>query len=276
MPVDDTAPIPDDAYYQAILAGLVRDGAKLSADLVAEEGPAGPKAEPYERITRGMRRTVLLSRHIAENPIRTTGDSAETAKAKVAIARRQIARAIDDDIVSAADDPDHLDSLRDELRERMEDPALDLEILHGSVADIIAAIRRDFGLTNSRYSAPNTRTRRTPDQVRDLHDLAAGKPDPATGAEIETEFEQRADERVEDEVEAPTVVQAATLARRRAVRGRLSPASAVKPARYSPSNPNLPSAPTMCAGTGAVAASSRSSGSMIARASSCSRPDPAP
>lgn len=184
MSAADPTPIDADAgRYQAAIDALIRDGLQISADLAAQDTPAADKAEPFERLARAIRRTILLARHLAENPVQPAKPPAPSAQedktgAKITLARRRIVRELDNDIVHGAGADERINSLRNELREHLEDPALDLAILHGSVPEIIETIRHDLGLVDSRYRAPVPR--RTPDQVRRLNGLAAPPvtPDP--------------------------------------------------------------------------------------------------
>ena len=170
---DSAEPPPeaDDAYYTAILKRMLDAGDKIVADLAAEPSPAGPKAEPFERLTRGVRRTVILLRHITENPLKSPRAAAEQAEAAITIGRRRIARDVDNAIVRAAGNGPRAESLRLELRERLDDPALDLDIVHRPLDVVITEIRRDSGLDNTQGVTPWPR--RTPEQVRALNAFAA-------------------------------------------------------------------------------------------------------
>jgi hypothetical protein len=161
-PADPAA--SDDAYVRETIRALIDAGTRLVQDLVAEPTPASTKAEPYERIARAVRRSVLLARHIAENPVRTPAH-------RRAQARKQIIRAVEDTIDREARNPPRAETLRRELRERLDAPDLEDDIADRPIEDVIAEIRHDLGLGNPLGGRPYPR--RTPAALHALAALAA-------------------------------------------------------------------------------------------------------
>ena len=181
-------PLDDPAHTRAILAELVTLGMSIARDLAREQavrtdrataalpGPAEPvaaatpdPAAAFERVSRAVRRTLLLARRLAEaeaNPAHPTPGPAEAR----ATTRRRIIREVEDAIHRATNDPAAADSLQTELAERLDAPELDDDITARPPADIITDIVRDLGL--DRHAAQPWR-RRTPAQIRTLHSRAA-------------------------------------------------------------------------------------------------------
>ena len=165
---------PLDAY-QAVLDGFVHQGAAIAKAVAAAIERATPAEIPalaatYERITRVVRRTILLIDHRAR---------AVTAAIQTRVAaRKRIFRDVTDAIAAERLTPERADALRVELVERLEAfdlaPDLDHEIANRPVEDIIRDIRRDMGLAN-RIGAPKW-PRRTPDDVADILTLAHRQP----------------------------------------------------------------------------------------------------
>ena len=169
---DPAFPAPDpavtaDAHLRDTITALIDAGARLVQDLVAEDAPASAKAEPYERLARAVRRSVLLARHAAENPVRTQA-------ARRTQARKQIIRAVEDTIEREARTAPRAGTLRDELRERLDAPDLDDDIANRPIEEIIRDIRRDLGLDNIPGARP--RPRRNPAALQALTALAAAPP----------------------------------------------------------------------------------------------------
>jgi len=123
---------------------------------------------------RAVRRGVMLARILAEPPTPVPDPARHRADA-----RKRILREVEDTIQRPGSDgrggpalPAGLqDSLRAELRDRLDAPDLDDDIAGRPVADIITEIRRDLGLD----AHPGTRPfqRRTPDDIRQLCARAA-------------------------------------------------------------------------------------------------------
>jgi hypothetical protein len=131
-------------------------------------------AAAFDRAARAVRRGILLARSLAY-PVPPAPDPGQHRAA----ARKRILREVEDTIQRPGADgrggpapPVGLqDSLRAELRDRLDGPDLDDDITGRPVADIITEICRDLGLD----AHPGTRPfqRRTPDDIRQLCARAA-------------------------------------------------------------------------------------------------------
>ncbi len=131
-------------------------------------------AAAFDRAARAVRRGVMLARSLA-HPVQPAPDASQHRAA----ARKRILREVEDVIQRPGADgrggpaphADLQDSLRAELRDRMDAPDLDDDITSRPVADIITEICRDLGLD----ALPGTHpwTRRTPDDIRQLCARAA-------------------------------------------------------------------------------------------------------
>jgi hypothetical protein len=173
-------------YYLRVLHRLIELGASLAERIQqqpvnhAEATAAGIElsAEPasvvsieFDRTVRGVRRSILLAQHIQDPaPARAAADPVQHRS----LVRQRILRVVEDEI----HDKFHgeaADALRRELVERLESPELQYEIDTRAADEIIVDIRHDLdtaGLPG--YHHPWKR--RTPDDVADLHALAAGRP----------------------------------------------------------------------------------------------------
>ncbi len=128
----------------------------------------------FDRTVRAVRRGILLAHSLAR-PVQPAPDPARHRAA----ARKRILREVEDTIQRPGSDgrsgpalPANLqDSLRAELRDRLDGPDLDDDIASRPVADVITEICRDLGLD----AFPGTRPfkRRTPDDIRQLCARAA-------------------------------------------------------------------------------------------------------
>ena len=233
---NDTVPAPaptpalalaqqDDAAFRDILHELAELGIKLLRDLHADNCPAAAKAEPHERVARSVRRAIVLARHIAQHPAELAQSPAQAldqaqAAAKL-VARKRIVRQVDDAIERKFGCDEHAESLRDELRERLDDPAIDLAIVHLPLNETIANIRRDLGLDNVPGARPWPR--RTPDQVRALEAIAtrasSRAPDAAAPSDDEIPNDEIPDDDIpDDDQDDPADIVAALLRRPRVVR----------------------------------------------------------
>ena len=176
---DAAAPQND---YQSVLDGFVTQGAAIAAAIAACAKQAAPAQLPslasaFDRVTRGVRRTILLIDHRAR---------AATAAGQARIAaRKRIYRDVTDAIAAEClatkrPDPERAEALRVELVERLESfdlgPDLDIEITRRRIEEIIHEIRRDLGLANQ-PGMPKW-PRRTPDDVADILALARAVPQP--------------------------------------------------------------------------------------------------
>ena len=135
-----------------------------TAALPPQPAPAA-KADPalaFDRIARSIRRTVALARSLDEpapnHPHRE-------------VARRRILREVED-AIQRHESGARAASLHAEALERMDRPDLDDDIGNTPIAQIIADICRDLGLTTP--GAPRAWKRRTPTDVAALHTRAVG------------------------------------------------------------------------------------------------------
>ncbi len=133
-------------------------------------------ADAFDRVTRTVRRCILLARKLDEPP---PPDPATTAAHHRTAARTEIIRAVEDTI-QRTEAGSRAATLHAELLDRLDAPELEHELVRRPVADIIADIERDLGLAAVFGTRPWKR--RTPDDVAVLHARAAGsKPGGTTG-----------------------------------------------------------------------------------------------
>jgi uncharacterized membrane protein YccC len=130
----------------------------------------------YERITRAVRRTVMLAQKLHE-PSKAPPKAPPKAPSEAHVsndriaARKRIIRDVEDTIQRTTKD-DEAERLHAELLERLDAPDLNDDIAHRPVAEIIKDICRDLGLAH----APGTHPwkRRNPDDIAILAARAAG------------------------------------------------------------------------------------------------------
>ena len=133
-----TAPelVQNDRFYLQLLHGLLKVGATVAEDLPAQarRQPAFDPADAFDRVSRAMRRTILLARSLAEPPPR---------------ARRSMPGA-----ATPAPQQDQPRAERAEPQERPErrecidrlDAPDRLDDVSGALPEVIAAITRDLGI----------------------------------------------------------------------------------------------------------------------------------
>ena len=188
----------DTPYYRQVLHALIDQGANLarmvhddaqarfaaSAQARAEaarpaqaEAPPAPAPVPaipdpapaFERLARTVRRCIaqaqLLSRPVSPDPAR------ERTRA-----REALIRGAEDAICRKArrDPGTDTDTLRAELAERLEDPALEFDLAGRPVADVVEDICRDLGVAIQGRSY--VWQRRTPADVAHLRARAKAPP----------------------------------------------------------------------------------------------------
>ena len=172
---------PDAAYYRGVLHAVIDMGVDLArmvhrqAEVLTEaaaQDPAAPGPGPdlvmaFDRVARTVRRTVLLAQKIGE-----PGLSAKDPGRRRAATRRQIIRAVEDQIQRDAYD-DEAERLHAEFAERLDRPELDEDIDDDRPAEaIIADISRDLGL--AALPGTNPWKRRSPRDVAVLCARARG------------------------------------------------------------------------------------------------------
>jgi hypothetical protein len=131
--------------------------------------PAGPQSDllgAYERVTRSVRRSIMLYQKLFRPTIKPS------ARQRIA-ARRKIIRDVEDAIHCKA--PDHeQEILHAELLERLDRPELDNDIADRATADIVTDLCRDLGLAGLHGSHPWKR--RIPHDIAILNARAAQLP----------------------------------------------------------------------------------------------------
>jgi hypothetical protein len=180
----------DTLYFRRVLRHLVETGdefiemarqeATAHADAVKRHGdpqivpPLAPSpyiTEAYVRITRSIRRSIMLAEKIA------LPKKATAAQHRIA-ARKQIIRDVEDAIESNAP-PNEEEKLHAEFLERLESPDLEGDITNRTIAEIVQDICRDLGVAGLDNGLPSKR--RTPHDIATLNARAAAnsaKPTP--------------------------------------------------------------------------------------------------
>jgi len=183
-------PSEDDAYYRAVLHDLIDRGADLARRLHERAaGPAGADADvdaagspdptiAFDRVARAIRRTIALARHIAANPAPAARPGQSHADTR-ADTRARLIRGVEDAIHSQRRGGD-AEPLYAELGERLEDPALEFDLAHRPVAEIIEEIARDLGVAVQGRSY--VWRRRTPQDIATLRRQAQANPQKAATA----------------------------------------------------------------------------------------------
>ncbi|MGI4955338.1 MAG: hypothetical protein ACRYGM_26320 [Janthinobacterium lividum] len=172
-------PSGDDAYYRAVLHDLIDRGADLARRLHERAaGPANADGDPtiaFDRVARAIRRTIALARHIAANPVaaRPEQSHADSRADSRADTRARLIRGVEDAIHSQRRGGD-AEPLYAELGERLEDPALEFDLAHRPVAEIIEEIARDLGVAVQGRSY--VWRRRTPQDIATLRRRALAAP----------------------------------------------------------------------------------------------------
>ena len=155
-----------DAGAELMQIMLQQARARHAADADGPAPVAGPAvAEDYDRVSRSVRRSIMLVQRLSE----PAADQSAKHDAEQRAARRQIIRAVEDEI-EAKSSGDEAESLVAELHERLDGPELDDEIGVRPVAEIINDVRRDLGLA---YAGLAPYKRRTPADVAELCARAA-------------------------------------------------------------------------------------------------------
>ncbi|MBV8914951.1 MAG: hypothetical protein JOZ05_18170 [Acetobacteraceae bacterium] len=175
-------------YYRGFLHELLEMGMELARAVQADAKAADPKdpAAPklldlvtaYERVSRGIRRTIMLAQRLDAPPSQASAQHRASA-------RRRIIREVEDAIHARAR-PGDKEYLQAELRERLDGPDILEDVDHRPIPEIIAEICRDLGVAAQLGAKPWKR--RTPEDIAALCALAA-QPDPAAnGSAVEPLF----------------------------------------------------------------------------------------
>ena len=166
----------DVQFYRGALHALIDVGAEFVQRArqqgLAEEADSRAleaAAVTYERVSRVMRRTILLAERLTK-PQRAASDSDERRTA----VRKRVMRAVEDAIQAEVVDGEQAERLHAEAVERLDRPefAPDLEAM--SVPALIADITHDLALAAPAGTRPWAR--RTPDEVAALAAWAAAPP----------------------------------------------------------------------------------------------------
>ena len=154
------------AHYQSILRTLIDQAAEIATAIHRRALTPTPTqdakedADPtiaFDRIARTIRRTIALSRHLAEN---------RPAPQNQAAARARLIRGVEDAIHRKHRESGG-DSLYAELAERLEDPALEFDLTTRTPDELIEEICRDLGINTQGRSY--VYKRRTPDDIATLN-----------------------------------------------------------------------------------------------------------
>jgi len=163
-----TSPEDDDAYYRAVLHGLIDQGATIARQL-SERAAKQPESDltiPFDRIARTIRRTIALARHIATNPPKTRTPAIERTQA-----REKIIRGVEDAIEARRSPKTDTEILYNELHERLDDADFERDLRTRPIDDIIEELARDLGIAHQ--SRSYLWKRRTPTDIATLRAHAA-------------------------------------------------------------------------------------------------------
>ncbi len=158
----------DDAYYRAILHGLIDRGADLARQL-HDRAAKEPEPDPtiaFDRIARTIRRNIALARHIATNPPKTRTQTVERTQA-----REKIIRGVEDAIEARRAPTTETATLYNELNERLDDAAFERDLRTRPLDDIIEELARDLGVASQ--SRAWVWKRRTPVDIATFRARAA-------------------------------------------------------------------------------------------------------
>jgi hypothetical protein len=166
-----TSAASDTDCHRAVLTELIDLGTGfariLHAQATAQPETAADLAPAFDQVTRGVRRSILLAQNL-DTPRRQ-------AAVNRTLARKKIIRRVEDDIGGMAISPEHAESLREALRERMDEPDLDDDIANRPVGEVLDEIIRDLGMADD--CGMNLWLPRGPAELAALRTLAA-KPTP--------------------------------------------------------------------------------------------------
>ena len=187
-----TIPIPPEQraenaqYYLRVLHRMIDLGANLAeriqqtpvnpaeataAGLEPDAAPTDTVSREFDRVTRGVRRSIILAQRI-QDPVAARAE-ADPAQHRI-LARKRILRVVEDEIHDKFDG-ETAEAMRQELLERLDSPELEDDIDTRPIDEIIIDIRRDLDTAGT----PGFRhawKRRTPDDVANLHGVAATTP----------------------------------------------------------------------------------------------------
>ena len=170
-------------YYLRVLHRMIDLGANLAeriqqtpvnpaeataAGLEPDAAPTDTVSREFDRVTRGVRRSIILAQRI-QDPVAARAE-ADPAQYRI-LARKRILRVVEDEIHDKFDG-EAAEAMRQELLERLDSPELEDAIDTRPIDEIIVDIRRDLDTAGT----PGFRhawKRRTSEDVATLHGLAA-------------------------------------------------------------------------------------------------------
>ncbi len=168
----------DAAYYRRVLHAMIDVGVELVrqlpepvqpedevVDLERSAAYAADRSLAYDRLTRAVRRSILLAQSIAERP--EVPDARAAGRVE---RRRRILREVED-LIHKETGGERGELLHDELLERLDSPEMEESLDDRPVEEIITELRRDLGLGSLTGRCPWKR--RTPEDVAELHARAA-------------------------------------------------------------------------------------------------------
>jgi hypothetical protein len=130
--------------------------------------PAPDPTPAYDRVTRSIRRSIMLARAIQASAPAPAPSAVQQNRVRV---RKRVIRAVEDSVERSGRDSAQGDALRAEMFERLDSPDMDDDIDHRPLEAIIDEIRHDLGLTGPR--GEHFWKRRTPADVAALSARAA-------------------------------------------------------------------------------------------------------
>jgi hypothetical protein len=140
--------LPETTNQAASLSDAITAGQGVDA-LNAAMAQAVPRVEvlalALDRVSRSVRRSLALMRRMQAGWPHATDD-------RSTMVRRQVARRVAG-MIRRETDGEAAERLFDELAERMDDPALESDILALPVDEIVRRIGRDLGLANAGLAA---------------------------------------------------------------------------------------------------------------------------
>ena len=149
--------LPEPGSVAASLAAALEAGQAIDAVTTAM-AQAVPRTEilarALDRLARSVRRTVALRKRMQAGWPRATADN------RPAMLRRQVARAVADQIRQQADG-ETAERLFDELDERLDDPTLAEDLQSFPVEQVVRRVCRDLGLVAAALQ-PLTRPQKPP------------------------------------------------------------------------------------------------------------------
>lgn len=162
------------------LARMIHGQAKAQTEAAATvpsepAAPAPPSPMPdltaaFDRISRCVRRTILLAQHIAQPPRPAPARAPDPVQAQ-ALARKQLIRGVEDRINHNRQGPT-AEALHREFLERLDTPDLIEDIATRPIPELIKDICNDLGLSTQPGFHPHRRRR--PEDLARLHDRAQG------------------------------------------------------------------------------------------------------